>query len=201
MRQPAQSNSDAVRLFAHHLPAVFHQRGRACISCRRIWPRALRPLLIQRASLARSACWFSFIPLPGRASASPAGRFCGKLLCTVRGEWHLAWLVPTNGIGNSLTHVNWLGNGYPAYLLTAFAMPALYGSWRFILFSYLAGPFASKLTTSNINEWPAVWCLFSIGLVLNHHKDAAPASSLHRNALLAADRLFAAPQSGGARIE
>jgi hypothetical protein len=45
-------------------------------------------------------------------------------------------------------------------------MPALYGSWRFILFSYLAGPFASQLTTSNINEWPAVWCLFSIGLCL-----------------------------------
>src|ERR1019366_2917982 len=34
------------------------------------------------------------------------------------------------------------------------------------LFSYLAGPFASQLTTSNINEWPAVWCLFSIGLCL-----------------------------------
>jgi len=75
------------------------------------------------------------------AGACETGRpLCGKLLCTVRGEWHLAWLVPTNGIGNSLTHVNWLGNGYPAYLLTAFAMPALYGSWRFILFSYLAGP-------------------------------------------------------------
>jgi len=101
------------------------------------------------------------------AGACETGRpLCGKLLCTVRGEWHLAWLVPTNGIGNSLTHVNWLGNGYPAYLLTAFAMPALYGSWRFILFSYLAGPFASQLTTSNINEWPAVWCLFSIGLCL-----------------------------------
>ncbi len=35
-----------------------------------------------------------------------------------------------------------------------------------ILFSWLAGPFLAGLTTSNINEWPAVWCLFSIGLVL-----------------------------------
>jgi hypothetical protein len=34
------------------------------------------------------------------------------------------------------------------------------------LFTYLAGPFAASLTTSNINEWPAVWCLFSIGLCL-----------------------------------
>lgn len=96
-----------------------------------------------------------------------AGRpLCGELLCTVRGEWHLAWLVPTNGIGNSLTDNPYLGRGYVAYPLLAFLLPTLYGSWRFILFSYLAGPFAAQLTTSNINEWPAVWCLFSIGLCL-----------------------------------
>lgn len=91
---------------------------------------------------------------------------CGELLCTVRGEWHLAWLVPTNGIGNSLTDNPYLGRGFVAYPLLAFLLPALLGSWRFTTFSYLAGPFAAGLTTSNINEWPAVWCLFSIGLCL-----------------------------------
>ena len=30
----------------------------------------------------------------------------------------------------------------------------------------LAGPTLAGYTTNNINEWPAVWCLFSIGLVL-----------------------------------
>ena len=34
-------------------------------------------------------------------------------------------------------------------------------------FSWVAGPWLASLTTSNINEWPAVWCLFSIGLVLD----------------------------------
>lgn len=102
------------------------------------------------------------------AGACEVGRpLCGKMLCTVSGEWHLAWLVPTNGIGNSLAQNTWLGQGFPAYPLTAFILPCLYGSWRFILFSYVAGPFAAHLTTSNINEWPAVWCLFSIGLCLS----------------------------------
>jgi hypothetical protein len=91
---------------------------------------------------------------------------CGEFLCTVRGEWHLAWLVPTNGIGNSMADNAWLGRGFLSYPLTAFLLPALIGSWRFTLFSYVAGPFVAALTTSNINEWPAVWCLFSIGLVL-----------------------------------
>lgn len=101
------------------------------------------------------------------AGVCEAGRpLCGQVLCTVRGEWHLAWLVPTNGIGNSLAHNEWLGRGFVAYPLTAFLMPTLYGSWRFVLFSYLAGPLAASLTTSNINEWPAVWCLFSIALCL-----------------------------------
>ena len=91
---------------------------------------------------------------------------CGDVLCTVRGEWHIAWLLPTNGIGNSLVDNAYLGRGYVSYPLTAFLLPSLIGSWRFTLFSYLAGPFLAGLTTSNINEWPAVWCLFSIGLVL-----------------------------------
>ncbi|MCX7900066.1 MAG: DUF5765 domain-containing protein, partial [Methylocystis sp.] len=91
---------------------------------------------------------------------------CGPQLCTVRGEWHIAWLLPTNGIGNSLVDNATLGRGFVGYPLMAFMIPPLYGSWRFILFSWVAGPWLASLTTSNINEWPAVWCLFSIGLVL-----------------------------------
>ncbi|HXY59012.1 MAG TPA: DUF5765 domain-containing protein [Methylocystis sp.] len=91
---------------------------------------------------------------------------CGDVLCTVRGEWHLAWHLPANGIGNSMADNAWLGRGFIAYPLTAFLMPALIGSWRFTLFSYLAGPWLAAQTTGDITEWPAVWCLFSIGLVL-----------------------------------
>lgn len=96
-----------------------------------------------------------------------AGRpLCGDVLCTVSGEWHIAWLLPTNGIGNSMADSSILGHGFPSYALTAFFIPCLIGSWRFTLFTYIAGPFLAGLTTANINEWPAIWCLFSIGLLL-----------------------------------
>jgi hypothetical protein len=95
---------------------------------------------------------------------------CGNTLCTVRGEWHIAWLLPVNGIGNSLAETGpfafYLGYGYLSYPLTAFLLPALIGSWRLILFTFIAGPVLASFTTSNINEWPAIWCLFSIALCL-----------------------------------
>jgi hypothetical protein len=91
---------------------------------------------------------------------------CGDVLCTVRGEWHIAWHLPVNGILNSMSYNPWLGRGFISYPLTAFFMPALIGSWRFTLFSWVAGPWLASQTTNDITEWPAVWCLFSIGLVL-----------------------------------
>ncbi len=95
---------------------------------------------------------------------------CSELLCTVRGEWHIAWLLPTNGIGNSLAETGpfafFLGYGYLSYPLTSFVLPTLIGSWRLTLFTFLAGPILARATTSNLNEFPAIWCLFSIALCL-----------------------------------
>ena len=81
---------------------------------------------------------------------------CGDRLCSVHGSWHIAWEVPLNGL-------SWLGWGY---YFPAFLLPIIYGSWRFTLYHILVGPTAALLTTSSWNEWPAVWCLFSIGLLL-----------------------------------
>ncbi|WOJ90264.1 DUF5765 domain-containing protein [Methylocapsa polymorpha] len=91
---------------------------------------------------------------------------CGQILCTARGSWHLAWFVPLNGIGNAVKAYSIFGNGFVGYSVTAFLMPLLYGSWRVVLFTYLAGPLLAFLTTSNPNEFPAVWCLYSIALCL-----------------------------------
>jgi hypothetical protein len=82
--------------------------------------------------------------------------FCGETLCSVSGNWHIAWQAPLNGI-------DWLLFGY---YLPAFAMPVIYGSWRFTLYHVIVGPSLARLLTDNINEWPAVWCLLSIGLLL-----------------------------------
>jgi hypothetical protein len=81
---------------------------------------------------------------------------CGEKLCSVHGSWHIAWEIPLNGL-------SWLGWGY---YFPAFILPVLYGAWRFTLYHIIVGPFLAYLTTSNWNEWPAVWCLFSIGLLL-----------------------------------
>jgi hypothetical protein len=102
------------------------------------------------------------------AGACQQGRMmCGPHLCSVSGNWHLAWNVPVNGIGNWFieNHVHPL-NGYISYAIVGFALPFLYGSWRFTLYHFLLGPTLAKLLTSNINEAPAVWCLLSIGLLL-----------------------------------
>ena len=101
------------------------------------------------------------------AGSCDIGRpLCGRNLCTLRGQWHLAWYVPLNGFGNSLKAYSLFGNGFVGYSATAFILPLLYGSWRNIVFLYLAGPLLASLTTASPNEFPAVWCLFSIALCL-----------------------------------
>jgi hypothetical protein len=82
--------------------------------------------------------------------------FCDKHLCSVSGNWHIAWGAPLNGM-------KWL---YLGYFVPALALPILYGSWRCTIYHIIVGPLFARLLTNNINEWPAVWCLMSIGLLL-----------------------------------
>ncbi|MEJ0061802.1 MAG: DUF5765 domain-containing protein [Alphaproteobacteria bacterium] len=81
---------------------------------------------------------------------------CGKELCSMHGNWHIAWSLPLTTVGEK-AHM---------YALAAFVAPLLYGSWRFTLYHAVMGPLLAMATTSNMNEWPAVWCLFSIGFLL-----------------------------------
>jgi hypothetical protein len=84
--------------------------------------------------------------------------FCGKSLCSIHGSWHISWQMPR-------TIVMWLF-GTKAYTITAFVLPLLYGSWRFTLYHFITGPLLAFMTTGDLNEWAAVWCLFSIGLLV-----------------------------------
>lgn len=92
---------------------------------------------------------------------------CGSQLCSVSGNWHIAWELPANGIGNYLDNLhNPLLGAYLSYTLVAFGLPLLYGSWRFTAYHLVMGPIFANLLTNNINEQPAVWCLLSIGFLL-----------------------------------
>jgi hypothetical protein len=82
--------------------------------------------------------------------------FCSQQICSISGDWHIAWEIPRRLILLSI---------YP-YILTTFVLPILYGSWRMTIYHLITGPALAYLTTGNWNEFAAVWCLYSIALLL-----------------------------------
>ncbi len=96
--------------------------------------------------------------------------FCGDQTCSVSGVWHIAWQLPLNGIMSApvewLPGFDWGLHGF-SYILAAFYIPLIYGSWRFVGFHYLIGPLIADMTTNDPNEYAAVWCLFSIALCVS----------------------------------
>lgn len=96
--------------------------------------------------------------------------FCGPETCSVSGDWHIAWQLPLNGLMSG--HLDYLpgfvwGLHAFTYIVVAFYLPVIYGSWRFAGFHYLIGPLISDLLTDDPNEYAAVWCLFSIALCMS----------------------------------
>ena len=77
-----------------------------------------------------------------------------------------AWDVPYNGLSTQMVALWGNIGSFPAYPLAVFVLPLLYGAWRFTLFHALMGPIAASMLTDNPNEVPAIWCLFSIGILL-----------------------------------
>lgn len=95
--------------------------------------------------------------------------FCGATACSLSGAWHIAWQLPLNGLFyESLQNLFGFNYGLHAfvYIFAVFILPVIYGSWRIVVLHYLMGPLVSSLTTSDPNEFIAVWCLYSIALCL-----------------------------------
>ncbi|MDH5722573.1 MAG: DUF5765 domain-containing protein [Alphaproteobacteria bacterium] len=109
-------------------------------------------------------------PFDWAGTCHPDRPLCGQSLCSVRGNWHIAWDVPANAIFNFFQDMDLplqgMKSGYPTYIFVGLLLPLLYGSWRLTIYHYAMGPFLASLTTDNINEWPAVWCLLSIAFLL-----------------------------------
>lgn len=81
-------------------------------------------------------------------------------LCSVSGDWHIAWHVP-------VFDTSWARFGFvkEPYFMLVFLLPLLYGSWKFTLYHILTGLVLSVLLTRDSHETAAVWCLLSIGLL------------------------------------
>ena len=95
-------------------------------------------------------------------------------MCSVSGNWHIAWELPLNNIGEFngvLVQENPVlkilaGHGFTTYVVAMFLLPALIGSWKLVLYHIIMGPLLASMTTDNPNEMPAVWCLLSIGFLI-----------------------------------
>ncbi len=133
-----------------------------------------RPVGLAMKTLVFSLCAASSVlmllqlyPFEWAGACTPGSQLCAERLCTVTGDWHQAWDVPYNGLLTGLPLPDIVAKlGFPSYILAAFALPLLYGAWRLVLFHALAGPIAAGLLTDNPNEVPAIWCLFSIAIIL-----------------------------------
>lgn len=136
----------------------------------RLVTREVRPPL-------RVACWLlcgasaavMLLQLHPFAWAGPcvAGTpLCGDRLCVVSGSWHIAWEIPRNDMLGLFRDLHPAAADFPTYMLTVFLLPLAYRAWRFVAFHLLAGPILASWLTDSPNEMPAVWCLFSIGLLL-----------------------------------
>ena len=91
---------------------------------------------------------------------------CGDRFCLISGSWHIAWQLPLNGLYNPISELIGYNIQFPDYFLAVFLLPLMYGAWRFVVMHLLAGPMLAWALTSNPDEMPAVWCLFSIGILL-----------------------------------
>lgn len=105
-------------------------------------------------------------PIEWAGKCRPGDTLCGAELCLTSGEWHIAWSIPYNGLLHPLEDAIGIHSGFPTYMLATFLLPLLYGAWRFVIFSALAGPILANWLTTNPNEAPAVRCLFSICILL-----------------------------------
>ena len=106
------------------------------------------------------------LPVPGTGLCVPGTSLCGEAWCTVTGTWHIAWQVPYNGLLVPLDQALGVRSGFPTYMATVFLLPLLYGAWRFVLMHVLLGPVLAWGMTGNPNEMPAIWCFFSIMILL-----------------------------------
>lgn len=128
---------------------------------------SMRRAVFALSALASALMFARLVPFGWAGPCVPGQVLCGPDWCTVSGNWHLAWQVPYFDTWAPLFGA-WLNAAiqFPAYMLAVFALPLVYGAWRWALFHAVLGPILATLLTDNPNEMPAVWCLFSVGLAL-----------------------------------
>jgi len=126
----------------------------------------MRVVVFTVCALSAAVMLLQLYPFDWAGSCRPGDSLCGQALCTITGTWHIAWDVPYNGLMLWFGEASGMKWGFPTYILSIFALPLVYGAWRFAVFHLLIGPVLASQLTDAPNEVPAVWCLLSIGIGL-----------------------------------
>lgn len=138
-------------------------------------PKGVRGRWMKPAMLASAATALFYVAAafyePLMKELCSRAWFCAEQTCSVHGSWHIGWMVRLSWLQEHNFLPEFLQNfgmnlpGGSLYFITAFVLPAVYGSWRWSLFHFIVGPVAAYATTQNRFEVAAVWCLFSIGFI------------------------------------
>ena len=118
------------------------------------------------AAIVSALMLMQVAPVAALGACVPGTPLCGASLCTVSGNWHIAWDIPYNGLMVPVDAALGLGSGFPQYMAAVFLMPLIYGAWRFVLLHAFTGPVLAWSLTGDPNEMPAVWCLFSVSILV-----------------------------------
>ena len=128
--------------------------------------RRVRIWVYSACAVSTAVMLVQILPLPSLGNCLPGSALCAERWCTVAGNWHIAWDVPYNGLLVPVERLFGIYAGFPTYMLAAFVLPLIYGAWRFVIMHALAGPLLAYSLTSNPNEMPAIWCVFSVIILL-----------------------------------
>lgn len=114
------------------------------------------------AGLASLFMLLRLVPIEAVGPCVPGDVMCGIMWCLQSGDWHIGWQVPLNGLPAFFN----IPIQFPSYMLAVFLLPLFYGVWRFVVFHAVVGPILAAALTTDPNEMPAIWCLFSIGIII-----------------------------------
>lgn len=128
--------------------------------------RRVRWWIYSACTMSTAVMLVQIMPIPALGSCLPGTSLCAQQWCTVAGDWHIAWDVPYNGLMVPVERHFGIYPGFPTYMVAAFLLPLLYGAWRFVVVHAVAGLILAPGLTTNPNEMPAIWCLFSIAILL-----------------------------------
>ena len=106
------------------------------------------PWAVAVAGLSAAFMFMQLYPFEWAGTCRPDRPLCGLELCSVSGNWHIAWDLPLNAIGE--VNAPWvlgnpvlkstIGHGFAGYMIAMFLVPLLFGSWRIVLYHVVMGP-------------------------------------------------------------